>query len=97
MPTGRGLVACRHVSVPLPDARGRHAILRVHVRRMHLAGDVDLGAAAAACESFSGAELRALAVRARHPSATVRARLTSRGAGGRTKPRSPPCVRVLRP
>lgn len=50
--------------MPLPDARGRLAILRVHVRRLHVAGDVDLGLVASACVDFSGAELRAVAVRA---------------------------------
>jgi len=31
----------RQVVVPLPDARGREEILRVHMRQVRLAGDVD--------------------------------------------------------
>ncbi len=92
--------------MPLPDARGRLAILRVHVRRLHVAGDVDLGLVASACVDFSGAELRAVAVRAasRH---TVSARVRVRWLHyrrtpcvhtlHRTRPRLLPCGRAPQP
>ncbi|PNH01127.1 VCP-like ATPase [Tetrabaena socialis] len=40
--------------VPPPDAPGRLAALKVHCRRLPLAADVDLGAAAAATELYTG-------------------------------------------
>ena len=48
-----------HIEVPLPDADGRAAILRVHTRSMRLAADVDLRALAAdGCTAgWSGAQL----------------------------------------
>ena len=52
------------VALPLPDLDARQAILRVHTRRMPLAGDVELLRLAAACEEFSGAEIEALCRRA---------------------------------
>ena len=51
----------RQVTVGLPDARGREAILRVHVANKPLAADVDLQRVARATPSFSGADLQQLA------------------------------------
>jgi cell division protease FtsH len=50
----------RRVVVPRPDRAGRERILRVHARGVPLAGDVDLGALAAATPGLVGAELRNL-------------------------------------
>lgn len=47
----------RQVVVNLPDAAGREQILRVHVRKIKLSPDVDLGPIARATTGFSGAEL----------------------------------------
>lgn len=47
----------RHVVVPLPDVRGRMAILKHHLRNIQLATDVDIGVLAQATPGFSGAEL----------------------------------------
>jgi cell division protease FtsH len=47
----------RQVVVPLPDARGRHAILEVHAKSYALAEEVDLATIARATPGFSGAEL----------------------------------------
>ncbi len=47
----------RHVVVDRPDRRGRAAILRVHVRGVKLAEDVDLDVLAARTPGFAGAEL----------------------------------------
>lgn len=47
----------RQVVVNLPDAAGREQILRVHVRKIKLAPEVDLGPIARATTGFSGAEL----------------------------------------
>src|SRR5690606_22889247 len=46
--------------VNLPDTAGRKAILEVHIRKVRLADDVDLGKVAAATPGFSGADLRNL-------------------------------------
>lgn len=57
----------RHVEVPLPDASGREAILRVHARRIRLdkyvnlrevAAGTDTDDASAPTENFSGADLK---------------------------------------
>ena len=45
----------RHVTVNRPDLRGREAILRVHVRRVLLATDVNLAVIARGTPGFSGA------------------------------------------
>jgi SpoVK/Ycf46/Vps4 family AAA+-type ATPase len=50
------------IEIPLPDAKGREEILKIHTRRMgasgHLAADVDLGVLARDnTDSFTGAEL----------------------------------------
>jgi len=50
----------RHVTLDLPDRKDRAAILRVHVRKVPLAGDVDLDTLAAVTPGFSGADLKNL-------------------------------------
>jgi cell division protease FtsH len=50
----------RRVVVNLPDKKGREAILRVHTRRVPLAGDVRLDEIAAATPGLAGADLRNL-------------------------------------
>jgi cell division protease FtsH len=50
----------RHVTVNRPDLRGREAILRVHVRRVLLATDVNLSVIARGTPGFSGADLENL-------------------------------------
>ncbi len=47
----------RQVVVDSPDVRGREGILRVHVRRMPVAGDVDLKVLARGTPGLSGADL----------------------------------------
>ncbi len=47
----------RQVVVPRPDVRGREEILRVHVRKIPLADDVDLTVIARSTPGFSGADL----------------------------------------
>ena len=50
----------RRVVVPRPDVRGRLGILRVHTRKVPLAGDVDLEQVAKGTPGFSGADLENL-------------------------------------
>ncbi len=50
----------RHVTLTLPDRGARRAILDVHVRKVPLAGDVDLDVIAAGAPGFSGADLKNL-------------------------------------
>ena len=50
----------RHVTLELPDREAREAILKVHTRKMPLAGDVDLAKLASATPGFSGADLKNL-------------------------------------
>jgi cell division protease FtsH len=50
----------RRVVVNLPDKAGREAILRVHTRRVPLAGDASLERLAAVTPGFSGADLKNL-------------------------------------
>jgi cell division protease FtsH len=50
----------RRVVVNLPDRAGREAILKVHTRRVPLAGDVSLTEVAAATPGLAGADLRNL-------------------------------------
>jgi cell division protease FtsH len=50
----------RRVVVNLPDMKGRHAILQVHVRKVPLATDVHLEELAQATPGFSGADLKNL-------------------------------------
>jgi cell division protease FtsH len=47
----------RQIVVPLPDLRGRHAILNVHARPVVLDGGVDLEHVARGTPGFSGADL----------------------------------------
>ncbi|MBN8888598.1 MAG: ATP-dependent zinc metalloprotease FtsH [Rudaea sp.] len=47
----------RQVVVPLPDLRGREQILKVHMRKVPLAGDVDPTVIARGTPGFSGADL----------------------------------------
>ncbi|KAJ2611199.1 hypothetical protein EV177_003598 [Coemansia sp. RSA 1804] len=50
----------RVVQVPLPDVRGRVAILKTHAKSIQLAPDVDLNVVARGTPGFSGAELQNL-------------------------------------
>ena len=50
----------RRVIVNLPDKTGRTAILKVHTRKVPLAGDVNLAEVAATTPGLSGADLRNL-------------------------------------
>ncbi|MBL7661426.1 ATP-dependent zinc metalloprotease FtsH [bacterium] len=47
----------RTVVVPLPDVRGREAILKVHTKKVPLASDVDLAKIARGTPGFAGADL----------------------------------------
>jgi cell division protease FtsH len=47
----------RQIMIDRPDIKGREEILKVHVRRVKLAGDVDLRKIAARTPGFAGAEL----------------------------------------
>ena len=47
----------RQVTVGLPDRPGREGILRIHIRRLRLAPDVDLSTLARSTMGFSGADL----------------------------------------
>lgn len=47
----------RQVTVPLPDLRGREAILKVHAKNVKLESQVDLSVIARGTPGFSGAEL----------------------------------------
>ncbi len=47
----------RRVPVELPDLKGREAILKVHAKRIKVAGDVDFGVIARMASGASGAEL----------------------------------------
>jgi cell division protease FtsH len=50
----------RRVVVPGPDAKGRHAILKVHTRKVPLAADVELWSLARGTPGFAGADLENL-------------------------------------
>ncbi|MFQ5662376.1 MAG: ATP-dependent zinc metalloprotease FtsH [Terriglobia bacterium] len=47
----------RRIVVPRPDVRGREEILKVHVRKVPVAADVDLSVLARGTPGFSGADL----------------------------------------
>lgn len=47
----------RHVAIDRPDVKGREQILKVHVRKVPLAVDVDLANVAAKTAGFAGADL----------------------------------------
>src|SRR5665648_462694 len=51
----------RQVVVPIPDLKGREAILKVHTRRTPLADSVDLSILARGTPGFTGADLENLA------------------------------------
>jgi cell division protease FtsH len=50
----------RHVVVPRPDIRGREGILQVHIRKVPLSADVDVGVLARSTPGFTGADLENL-------------------------------------
>jgi transitional endoplasmic reticulum ATPase len=50
----------REIVIPVPNAEGRKAILRIHSRRMPLAPEVDLDRLAQITHAFVGADLEAL-------------------------------------
>jgi ATP-dependent metalloprotease len=50
----------RHVTVPLPDVRGRMAILQHHMKKVQVSTEVDVSAIARQTPGFSGAELENL-------------------------------------
>ncbi len=50
----------RHITIDRPTREGREQILKVHVRKVPLADDVDLEQVAASTIGFSGAELKNL-------------------------------------
>lgn len=47
----------RQITVPLPDVKGREAILNVHIKKVPLANNVDVSIIARGTPGFSGAEL----------------------------------------
>ncbi|MFM7084560.1 MAG: ATP-dependent zinc metalloprotease FtsH [Hyphomicrobium sp.] len=47
----------RQITVPNPDVQGREKILRVHMKKVPLAPDVDAKTIARGCPGFSGADL----------------------------------------
>jgi len=47
----------RHIAIDRPDVRGREAILKVHIKGVKLAPDVDLKRVAALTPGFAGADL----------------------------------------
>lgn len=47
----------RQVVVPLPDIKGREQILKVHMRKVPIANDVEAGVVARGTPGFSGADL----------------------------------------
>jgi cell division protease FtsH len=66
----------RQVVIGLPDRKGREGILRIHTRKLKLAGDIDLATLARATVGMSGADLanlcnEAALTAARHNHATV--------------------------
>ena len=54
----------RIIEVPLPDAKGRLNIFKIHTKKKPLAKDVDLDKIVNLTEGFSGAEIAAIANRA---------------------------------
>ncbi|GFR49386.1 hypothetical protein Agub_g11437 [Astrephomene gubernaculifera] len=50
----------KRIHIGLPDAPQRESLLRLHLRGVTLARDVDLAVLAAACEGLSGADIRLL-------------------------------------
>jgi transitional endoplasmic reticulum ATPase len=54
----------RIIEVPMPDAKGRENIFKIHIKKKPLAKDVDIGKLVAYTNGFSGAEIAAIANRA---------------------------------
>ena len=50
----------RHVSIPLPDVKGREEILQIHAKKVEMADGVDLNIIARGTPGFSGADLKNL-------------------------------------
>ena len=69
----------RQVTVPLPDLRGREAILKVHAKNVKLEAGVDLSVIARGTPGFSGAELANLL----NEAALLAARQNMKAVGGK--------------
>jgi len=54
----------RIIEIPMPDLDGRIEIVKVHSRRMHMAGDVAPEAIAIACDGFNGAQIKSVCTEA---------------------------------
>jgi cell division protease FtsH len=67
----------RHVTVNLPDVRGREGILKVHAKNVKLLPDVDLSVIARGTPGYSGAELANLL----NEAALLAARTNKKGVG----------------
>jgi len=50
----------RHVSIPLPDVKGREEILHIHAKKVQMAEGVDMSIIARGTPGFSGADLKNL-------------------------------------
>ena len=50
----------RHVSIPLPDVKGREEILQIHAKKVEMAEGVDMNIIARGTPGFSGADLKNL-------------------------------------
>lgn len=69
----------RHVVVPLPDVRGRIAILKHHMKNVQISTDVDAAIIARGTPGFSGAELENIVNQAAvHASRTKAKKVTMR-------------------
>ncbi|UCG14976.1 MAG: ATP-dependent zinc metalloprotease FtsH [Deltaproteobacteria bacterium] len=67
----------RHVAIDRPDVRGREAILKVHIKEVKLAKDVDITKVAALTPGFVGADLANLV----NEAALLSARRNKRSVG----------------
>jgi transitional endoplasmic reticulum ATPase len=54
----------RLLEVPLPDAKGRENIFKIHTRKKPLGNDIDFAKLVELCEGFSGAEIEGVCNRA---------------------------------
>ncbi len=50
----------RHVSIPLPDVKGREEILNIHAKKVQMVEEVDMSIIARGTPGFSGADLKNL-------------------------------------
>jgi cell division protease FtsH len=75
----------RQVVVPLPDIRGREAILKVHMRKVPIADNVDARVIARGTPGFSGADLANLVNEAALFAARDNAKLVNMGHLDRAK------------